>query len=477
MDNISPEPTLKNPKGLTIPLEGQAALRAMFTGYRRLVIEKQFGQEAIYLVHPIRHHNIGERPAIVKVAPVALIQQEWTAYQLCIQRRWPGWAWVSAPPIISPSNPWGVLPYALVGSGKFAIESLRNYARHAALTDLRFSLEERLADLMRRIGRLNQITPALTWQAAYDRVLPVNLRVSLRTLPAGRQIQVVSPAKPPERWLRPGDYVRLEGFAIHRQHPTQPTLLLDAPPSDGSRPGPAYRVQIQPNAPHHLALEPGHPLPPLDAVVIDTRYDILMAAAHQTLGTGIDLTASTLTIATGTRLPNPLLHLFAILGQSRRVKTGYIHGHFTLDNILVAPATREVGLIDFTAARPDHFLHDFFRLETDCLTHFMPQALAQANLSVEYICQLYEQLPASVSLAGKSLVGWSHAPALEKSILLLHSIRSMAQPHLSDQDDWTEYHSGLLIYLIGALTAPQLDRQARQVAFWAAAAAAQFING
>ncbi|MCB0155148.1 MAG: hypothetical protein KDF65_10165 [Anaerolineae bacterium] len=152
MDNVTPEPTLKNPKGLTIPLEGQAALQAMFAGYRRLVIEKQFGQEAIYLVHPIRHHNIGELPAIVKVAPVALIQQEWAAYQLCIQRRWPGWAWVSAPPIISPSNPWGALPYALVGSGKFAIESLRNYAVAQHSTGIRKTIVQSSARSLWKAG-------------------------------------------------------------------------------------------------------------------------------------------------------------------------------------------------------------------------------------------------------------------------------------------------------------------------------------
>jgi hypothetical protein len=153
---------------------------------------------------------------------------------------------------------------------------------------------------------------------------------------------------------------------------------------------------------------------------------------------------------------------------------GCIHGNLSLANILIAPATREVNLINFSQARHDHLLYDFLQMETEIITHYLPELLGPTDSVADLLYRLYEQLHLVNSPISAQITDVQLLSRFEKPLLLLLAIRKMAAPHLLEPYVWSEYYQGLLHFLMAAVALEQLSRVSRQVAFWAAAASARF---
>ncbi len=468
--------SIENPRNLPLPPEAKHVLQTMFVDYQRIVIEKVFGGGSsgsqVFLICPIRSNGVPELPAVVKMGSVSLIQREWQAYRDYIRDRLPNSVGVRGTPVFAPNSGWGGLRYPLVGSGTFEIESMHSFCRRASLEDLRFVLEGRLLKIMEQVMQYNRFSPAFYLQASYDQVLPVNLLIKPTLVPPATQSYLIRPAALPDRSLKRGDHVRLAGFTVTKVDLLRQTITLNLPFPSKGRPA-SYCLRLQSAAPMD-SYQVNQVIDPIQGVVIETRRERLEIEAGRALGPDFDLTSEILTTPGGTKLPNPLFAWPAILNKYRTVKVGCIHGDLNMENILVDPATRDVSLIDVAAAREDHLLHDFLRLETEIVTKLIPEILAQANLEAEIICPFYQQLQTAVAHRMQE----APSPALEKPWVMLVAIRQTARQYLSNPEDWSEYYHGLILYLLGALKFRNLDETPlpKQVAFWGAATAAGLLE-
>ncbi len=471
-------PTLDNPKRLDLPDYLVAILHEMFPGYGRLVLKQEFGSglsgSRVLLVRPIQVEDSEDRPelpVVVKLAPTALIQKEWQAYQAHIRHRLAGIAEVQGEPVLPPGNDWGGLCYPLLGGGTFEVVSLHQYYRDADLADLEFVLV-RLLKVVEQMLRLSQPYPEFHLHASYDRLLPVNLLVIPQSLPAGVTPTVIKPEVLPARPLQPGAYVRLEGFTITEVEPAEQSLTLNlAGSADG--PSASYRWRLQGLA-AGAAYQVGQLMPAVEGVVIQTRLSRLQAEAEAALGQPLDPTAASLSLPDGQTLPNPLLSVPALLDETRDVKVGRIHGDLNLENILVDPEVRDVNLIDFSEARRDHVLHDFLYLEIEVLTKLVAEVLHQHNLPAgPTVRDFYLQLHRVTFHSNTTRPHLAH-PELVKPFTILQTIRQTARRYLVDYHDSSEYYQALALYLLGAMKFRDLSEAPeapfpKQAAFWGAA--------
>lgn len=489
-------PEIENPQGISLPTCAEDILRIMFAGHRRLVIDKELGGGfsggRVFLVLPIRSDGVSELPAVVKMAPGWLIQQEWLAYQECIHHQWPGVAEIQGEPVLPPGCDWGGLRYPLAGHSRaFRIESLYQYCRQASTEDVRYVLEEQLFQIARRPWQFGQPHPAFPMGASYDPWLPVNLIVKPAEPPDGAQVHDIGPNLPAGPPPAADDYVRLKGFVISEVDPVDKAVTLNLSPRADGQPN-SYRLRLQPvvNVDRYQV---NNIVNVIEGKVTQTRHDLLQAEVERVLGQHVQLSAQNVTLPDGTSLPNPLDKLSATLAQRPNVRVACLHGDLNLENVLVEPASREPRLIDFAAARRDHVLHDLLHLEAEVVTKLLPEALAEARLPVDAIYPFYEQLHCTVLHPDQfgppklSLVAWKRPlatlralrklAALEKYFRMLVTIRKMARNYLFDRHDWAEYYQGLTLYLLGALKFSNLNQVsgAKQVAFLGAAATQQLM--
>jgi nucleoside phosphorylase len=471
------EPQIVNPKKLSLPPHAATLLKKMFADYWRVVIEQEFGSGfsggRVFLVRPIRTEDRPELPAVVKIASVSLIKKEQQAYQYFIQDRLPNAIGMRDKPIFLPVSDWAGLRYPLVGSGAFAFQSLRDYCQTASLEDIRFVLEERLLKVIESLLQFNRVSPAFSLEASYDPLLPLNLLVQPRALPAEAKPMLLTPEALPHVPLKQGDYVRLEGFVVTKVDLVDGTVSLNVSTSPDGPPA-SYSLRLK-SIGGLASYQADQIIEPVEGVVLETRQERLEAETRRALGAGFNPASEALTLPDGTQLPNPLLKLHAILSQFPNVRVGTIHGDLNLENILVDPAIREINLIDFAAAREDHVLHDFLRLETEIVTKLIPELLTKANLGAGVIRPFYEQLHQFMLNPAQPTPPLPH-PTLVKPFTMLAVIRKAARPYFFKWDDWTEYYQGLVLYLLGALKFASLDQMVevpaplpKQVAFWAAA--------
>ncbi len=222
---------------------------------------------------------------------------------------------------------------------------------------------------------------------------------------------------------------------------------------------------------------------PIEGEVLETRQGRLQAEVQRVLGPDCAPTGQAVHLPDQTSLPNPLAALSTLLHKTCDVKVAAIHGDFNLENILIEPETGAISLIDFAAAREDHILHDFLRLETEVMTKLMPEILRRHNLPlVPTLASYYWQLHCAAFHSTPSPIPpiLPH-PDLEKPFAMLQTIRRAARDYFFAADNPPEYYQGLILYLLGALKFGNLDKAPerplpKQVAFWGAALAYQFLT-
>lgn len=377
---------------------------------------------------------------------------------------------------------WAGLRYPLMGSGMFAFQSLREYCRTAALEDIRFVLENRLLKAIEALLQFNRARASFSLQASYDPLLPLNLLVQTVAVPAGMKPVLLTPQVLPGVPLKQGDYVRLEGFVVTKVDLVDGTVTLNVP-VEMDDPPTSYSLRLK-SVPGLASYQADQLIEPIEGRVLETRQERLEMEAKRALGVGFNPAHETLTLPDGTKLPNPLLKLPNLLSQSPHVRVGTIHGDLNMENVLVDPAIREINLIDFAAAREDHVLHDFLRLETEVIVKLITELLAQSNLGAGVIRPFYEQLHQYMLQPTQAPPPNLPHPTLNKPLTMLALIRTAARRYFFNPDNWTEYYQGLVLYLLGALKFANLDRMVeapaplpKQVAFGGAAVVLSLIEG
>lgn len=460
-----------------LPSNIRTILTDMFSGYKEVVVKFEFqngySKSRVFLVRPIQEDG-AELPAVVKIDRVFRIKREWLAYKARIKNRVPDIADVQGEPVYPPGSLYGGLWYSLMGAGTFDIESLYEYCQHADIEDILHVLESRLFKCLGTLWIQTRKTLSdLHLQTQYDSFLPVNLIIEL----------VETGAQGPPYWLHPDtinervwakhDYVQLSGFHVVNVDYKAKRLSLDMPSDINA----AYRIHVYPvlDIEKYELGEKIHR--PFMGLVRKTRQTMLQEQTATAMGSTIDITATTFTLANGTTLSNPLTNLSRILDQTFDAHIAYIHGDLHLQNVLVEPENRNAYLIDFSHARRDHILRDLIHLESAVVTQLLPDFLAQTKQTPEIIVSFYERLHCVMQYSAQV----DPPQGLEKPFAILESIRRAARAHLFRENNWDEYYYGLIIYLLGSLKFESLDEMSttlypKQLAFWGASVALKLLE-
>jgi serine/threonine protein kinase/uncharacterized protein YegL len=469
---------LVNPHRMDLPAEAGNILSHLFPGteYKSVEIESEFGKgfsnTRVFLVYPTRDDGSPELPAVIKMGPLPIIQEELNAYEQCIRHKLVQIARIEGEAILPLGSPWGALRYSLVGGGVTEVESLRSYCSHASTEELTVFLKQ-FFETMKQIWLYDRAEAGFRRQKSYDSLLPVNLLIRPMLPPAGAEIRQIQANATMGTWLQQGDYVRLEGFVEEERDEETVTLNFRGARDNRS---PSFRLRLS----EITDIDSYHVGPTFTGQILKTRADLLQTYVQDAGGQTFALAADALVLADGMTLPNPLTKLPELLRERQNVKIACIHGDLNMENILV-DQEGQVHLIDFASARPDHVLHDFLRLESAVLISLLPDTLAAAGLSPETILEFYEQLHCATFSNGRQERGSPVDAVLDKPFQMLMAIRKMARTCFFNQSDWTEYYRGLIIYLLGTLKYQSLDSEPtaplpKQIACIGAAALQKMLN-
>lgn len=473
-------PQIDNIAGLDLPPEAEQVLRRIFGRYKRVIITGEFSAglsgSRVLAVRPIKLDGTPELPTVVKLASTSMIRREWRAYQSHIHNRLAHVAPLNARPTLLAETGWGGLRYPLVSSGSQDVLSLRAYFQlsDVGAEQLRAVLE-RLLRIMDSIWSFGAVEPDFSYQEGYDAALPSNLLVQAGPLPAGARPTLICPSRPLPADLEPGRPLVLAGFAVRKVDLLCRTLTL-GPPT-----GPPFAVRLRLPA---GAAVPGYALGEIveraEGCLVETRASRLRAELAE-LAPQLDPAADLAPLAEGIWLPNPLAALPALLARRRSVHLATVHGDFNLENILIEPHFGDISLIDFAEARRDHVLHDLLHLEAEVITRLLPELARRYRLDpLLALVGLGWRLHRAICLPAATDGPPAH-PGLQKLWTILHAIRRAARRYLFDVGDVGEYYQGLAIYLLGTLRFRNLSQSPehplpKQLAFWAAQLASQFLD-
>jgi hypothetical protein len=480
--NSRKAPRIQRTSKIPINTLEERVLQSMFSEYDRVAIEAEFGTGysgcRVLRVRPIESGGAAHRPELVKIGPIALINEEWRAYDSLVRTTLPRIAWVTSAPMLAPDSDWGGIRYELVGAGIFEVHSFSQYYPQADTEDILWVLQKRLFPVMSRSWWLaNRPDSAFQFQTDYDHLLPVNLMISATEPLPDSLVQVISPFKRSEVEANIGAKVTLQDFLIVELDAEKGQLTLNHPEALEDRPFDSFRIRIEGLSEVDRFRE-GSVIEPLYGVVTDTRHSMLLDQSRKTLGEYVNLSAKSFKLANGLSIPNPLLSYQDLLSMFHEVNISTIHGDLNLENILIDPETRDVKLIDFASVRKGHNLHDLLRLETGVLTVLMPDTLSKAKLSPPTVINLYQILDQVVCRQDKvSTIQLPH-DSLEKPFAVLKAIREEARKCLFYPEDWSEYYAGLALYLLGVLKFKSMDdiANAKTIAFLGAAAAVDLLK-
>lgn len=465
-----------NDEGILLSRAEQEVLARLFVGYERLVVKSElgggFGGGRVLLVRPITAVS-ADLPAIVKLGQAVIIQQEWEAFSHYVQRKVPKVAQIEGEPQFTADSSWGGIRYPLVGDGYFSIESLGAFCRRADDEDVLYVLEHQLFPSLGALWQGSQPVHEYAFGRSLDAMLPVNLVVTYRKLGTA----ALAPDR--EQQWEVGDEVTLSNLLLTEVDSVAGELTLDLPP-DENNPAGGWRIRVTavPNVGDYQIGE--MLLQPISGVIAATRNTIFQTQLAHIFNTSVSATTDTFTLPETGSLPNPIVHLPAILKQRGDVRVGIVHGDLNLENVLVEfdHKSRNIHLIDFANARGDWILHDLLRLETNVWLHLVPEEMKRHGRSLADLSHLVASLQTAVAHPDQIEI----PVGLAKSFHILLAIRRQAQHLLMSPQIWDAYWQGLTAYLVGALKFHNLGRLSsaplpKKVAFVTASLVQQIRQG
>ncbi|MEW5868366.1 MAG: phosphotransferase [Chloroflexota bacterium] len=430
---LLPNPALEIelPAGLGLTRPERALLQSLFSRYARLVIEQEFlsgySGARTFLALPIRPDGRADAYTIAKLGELSSIRDEFANYETYVKDTLPPiTARIQHAPVATPApaprQGRGPLPglrlaalqYTFIGEPGSTPTSLRQ----TLLADPDPRLLYKLLDTFGPNWWLQRRPHTFRLGVEYDRVLPTHLVIE----PArGSGNTLDGRAAPGALDLQAGDLVSLRHFAHLEARADGRSLSLQGSPAPGQ---PALRVRW-------LSLENPEGA---SGRVVATRHSLLRQFCAQ-----CDLLG----------LPDPLLRLPDLLGETIPGSQSTIHGDLNLENILVGPGDL-LWLIDFAQTRDGHTLYDFAHLEAELIAHILAPRLASAQ---EYLTLL--ENPAASPHAGL------HA--------LRQALHEIAARCLFNPSQRREYHLALALSCLGALKFTNLEQHAKHLLYLTAA--------
>ncbi len=456
---------------VTLPNDAALLLEALFPEHQRLIIKQEFGGNLsgsrVFLAQPVTTRGAA-LPCVVKFAARSLIEKEQRAFQATRAMLY-GMIDIQNCALL-PDMEQGAVCYPLAGGGAFPTLTLHEYYQQHSATELQRAIE-RLDKMLQTIHNQSTARPDFDWQASYDPILPPNVLLSQAEPPSGAELHTLDATMEAFPPLAPGAWVQVCNFCVTKFDARKHTLTLNRPASE-AHPLRSHLVRIRLDGqakPHYSEREI---ILRLVGQVQETRQTQWEKIVHTTLGM---LPADRLTLEDGAFLPNPFYGLEHTLNQYAPARIALIHGDLNLRNILIDTESGALQLIDIAEAREDHVLHDFFRLETEIVTHLLSEILQTHALPTgATLNALYRRLHCAAFDAKPQLPLETPHPALEKVFVMLCTLRRAARHHFYANTPG-EYYQGLLLYLLGALKFNNLNTASKQAAFWGAAAVKQLL--
>lgn len=346
-----------------------------FRDHDRVYVESELphpaGDARFLVVLPVRSGRVLAR-ALVKLASPERLSREWLAYQRHVAEILPMvTGHIQGAPLLSSDRKLALLRYTFAGDvGDEQVRSLGAYYRThpgPAVTSL---LEQHLYQAVAPNWWLMRETYRFTLRQEYGRLLPVHV-VLEQTAAAAEQPLVLKAGEVSAEALgrlEPGQIVQGRGFRVRAVLGRGQGVVLWALPPAGD-PAETLRLQLT-GAAAAPAYQPGDLVSDFTGVVVATR-DRLLAQAARSAYPAAGLAGETVMLGR-LLLPNPLRHYGRWLGRELMGMRSIIHGHLTLEDILVEPESGLVWLINFAETRLGHNLYDFIRLETEVVTRLMP---------------------------------------------------------------------------------------------------------
>lgn len=478
MANIGkPAPFIKNSNDFTLPSYFKEVLQTLFDDVHRIDLIQKYadgiGGGSVFLVDLISENK--QMPAVVKLGSKDLIDQELQAYEAYIKKHLRTFITRIEKHCFSVDQKWGGLYYGLVGDGILKFVNFIEYCKSTEISTAQIlqTLEKYLFPVLKMLHQSYSVTPLLM-RGSYDAMLPVNYVIApedevLVAAPQGdnRYFELTPDTLDGE--LRKEQLVVIKKFRvteiafkeIERGHEAL-SITLNTPYESFTQP--SFRIRFE-QAYKLQEYERGREIPQIKGKITQTRKDFLDAKINEVFGERVkytDVTHGMILFNTNTHphkllLPNPLLHIERILqkvAKEKLARVGTIHGDLNGHNILIFLDNGMPNIIDFAAARKDHLLHDFLKLETGIITELLPGMISDCTQLHRFYQNLHQVCIEQREANDKD---WE-IPIFEKPFRILEAVRKAAQQSFANRDDWTEYYECLVIYLLGSLKYQNLDK-------------------
>lgn len=468
-------PPLEIAPEVALSPDEQALVTKAFSGHDRVYIEGELsrptprsggatgGEARLLVALPVRS-GLSLARVIIKLASPDILSREWTAYQKHVAEILPlVTAHIQGAPLLSPDRKQALLRYTFAGDvGEHRAVSLAEYYQTHPGPEVATLLERNLFQVVAPNWWLDRATHRFLLGQAYDHLLPVHLVVERAALEDETPLLALKAGSLTTREVRAlevGRKVQIQGFRVQAVEPG--AMILETRPATGSH-AERLRLQLTGLSPDELRYQPGDLAPNFGGTIIAARPWLLAQAVEAALPEA-DLAASMIAFG-ASQVPNPLRLYEQYLERPVTGMRSIIHGHLTLENILVEPESGLAWLIDFANTRQGHNLYDFIQLETEIMTRLLPALAAEASLDLTE-----EVIAMARSLHTAAPPPEAPHPFLQKPYDLLRTLRRLAGQCMLDPDRWAEYYLGLTVMLLGTLPALQTDSTAIRLAFaWAA---------
>lgn len=395
---------------------------------------------------------------VAKIASVTMIKKEWSAYQVYIPKRLRGFTEISRPPVYLDLPNLGALTYPLLGGNQFKTESLFSYCQNASIYEIIHDiLEDELFVNLRFLWAQGELKNHYYLAEHYGHLLPYCFILEEQAPVTGNEIYDVNLTTNRIPLCKEGDYVRVVGKnCISSVYPGESAVSLR---STTNLWGQRLLLKCKHDISSYSVDEIIRYQPV--CVVKKTRQNIIVDAIQQSTYAVLDLNANTIRLSNEILLPNPLKTLDSLLNQSISVRLSSIHGDLNFENIIVEHFSDVLGqrnhiahIIDFDNSRRDHVLRDILALEAEILTKLVSAELQKSLLPVEVIYMFYLNLHEVIVEQRDIPLG----EIFKMPFQMLLSLRKLARYYLVNPDDWSEYYTCLIIYLVGTLKLRSLDR-------------------
>ncbi len=431
----NPGLAIELPAGLGLTNQERALLQSLFSRYARLVIEQEFlsgySGARTFLALPIRPDGRADAYTIAKLGELESIRGEFANYETFVKDTLPPiTARIQHPPVTTPGATSRRRPGALPSLRLAALQytfigepgSIPTSLRQTLLADTDSRLLYKLLDTFGPNWWLQRRPHTFRLGLEYDRVLPTHLVLE----PADGSGTTLDGRTPPgSADPQVGEILSLRNFPTKELRADGRSLSLLGSAAPGQ---PALRARW-------LSLQ--HPEGATGRVVA-TRQTLLrqFCAGCNLLG-----------------LPDPLLRLPDLLGETVAGSQSTIHGDLNLENILVGPGDL-LWLIDFAQTRDGHTLYDFAHLEAEIIAHIIAPHIQDPQKYLDLL-----NAPASSP----------HA----KLYSLLETLHEIASRCLFNPSQPREYYLVLTISCLGALKFANLEQHAKHLLYLTAAHFAQ----